>query len=99
MNPKEQIRSYSDVLVQKYGDIGSPEREEFTLEAYSFYTGQIIEHARKNAKLTQAQLAEKIGADKSYISRIENGQTEPKTSTFYKLLAVMGLKIEISPIV
>ena len=59
----------------------------------AFYTGQIIEHARKDAKMTQEELAEKIGADKSYISRIENGKTEPKVSTFYKIMQALGLNI------
>ena len=37
----------------------------------AFFTGQIIEEARKKANMTQAELAEKIGTNKSYISRVE----------------------------
>lgn len=62
-----------------------------------FFTGQIIEEARKKANITQAELAEKIGTNKSYISRIETGKTEPKVSTFYRIVSALGLTVELTP--
>lgn len=53
--------------------------------------------ARKNARLSQAQLAEKIGANKGYISRIERGLIVPSIATFYKIAAAMGLSVELRP--
>lgn len=98
MNTKEpRIKSYSKILAEKHGEHGTEERKSFQEKAMAFYTGQIIEQARKDAQMTQEQLAEKIGADKSYISRIENGKTEPKVSTFYKIIEALGLKIEFIP--
>ncbi len=98
MNTKEpRIKSYSKVLAEKHGQHGTKERIYFQEKAMAFYAGQIIEQARKNAKMTQEELADKIGADKSYISRIENGKTEPKVSTFYKIMDALGLKIEFNP--
>jgi len=35
--------------------------------------------------LTQEQLADKIGAKKSFISRIENGHSDIQLSTLYRL--------------
>ena len=67
-------------------------------KAYAFYTGQIIEDARKKARITQAELARRIGSDRSYISRVESGQTEPKVSTFYRIMNALGCKIEFSMI-
>ena len=43
--------------------------------------------------MTQAQLAESIGADKSYISRIEKGITIPSVATFFKIVNAMGLSV------
>jgi len=98
MNTKEnKIKSYSRVLAEKYGEHGTEERKKFQEKAMAFYTGQIIEQARKEVKMTQEELAEKIGADKSYISRIENGKTEPKVSTFYKIIEALGLRIDFIP--
>jgi len=36
--------------------------------------GQNLREIRKAAGLTLAQLAERVGCDESYLSRIENGQ-------------------------
>ena len=71
-------------------------RAEAEEKAYAFYTGQIIEDARKKAKITQAELARRIGSDRSYISRVESGQTEPKVSTFYRIMNALGCRIEFS---
>ena len=59
----------------------------------AFFTEQIIEEARKKANMTQAKLAEKIGTNKSYISRVETGKTEPKVSTFYRIASALGLNV------
>ncbi|MDR1119788.1 MAG: helix-turn-helix domain-containing protein [Dysgonamonadaceae bacterium] len=87
------------MLNNLYGAEGSAEREIFKKEAYSFYTGQIIELARKEAKMTQTELAEKIGTTKSYISRIETGRTEPKVSTFYRMVSALGKSVELTALV
>lgn len=99
MDQNKQIKNYSKVLDQKYGAEGTPERLAFEEEAYAYYTGQLLEEARKSAHLTQTELARRIGADKSYISRIEKGITEPKVSTFYRIVHALGLSVELNPTV
>jgi len=97
----EKIRNlptFNDELDQKYGKVGTASRDKFTKEARAYYTGQLIEDARKNAHLTQEELANLVGANKSYISRIENGKTEPKVSTFYRIAAALGLSVDLNPI-
>ena len=89
-----QLVDYDVVLDAKFGAEGTPERAE--AKAYAFYTGQIIEDARKKAKITQAELARRIGSDRSYISRVESGQTEPKVSTFYRIMNALGCRIEFT---
>lgn len=98
MNTKQsRIQDYSKVLAEKHGEHGTTERNKFQEKAMAFYTGQLIEQARKDMKMTQEELATKIGADKSYISRIENGKTEPKVSTFYKIVEALGLRVHLTP--
>ena len=92
-----KIRDYSAVVDQQYGAPGTPERARFDEEAYTFYTSQILVDARKNAKLTQAELAKRIGANKSYISRIEKGITVPSVATFYRIVNALGLTVELIP--
>ncbi len=96
----EKIRKYptfNEHLDEKYGKVGTASREKFTTEAQAYYTGQIIEEARKNANITQEELAKRVGSNKSYISRVENGKTEPKVSTFYRIAAALGLSVELKP--
>ncbi len=88
------IRDYSAVLNEKYGQPGSPQRIEAEEKAYAFYTGQIIEDARKKAKITQAELAKRIGSNRSYISHVEKGDVEPRISTFYRIMNALGVRIE-----
>ena len=92
-----KIRDYSAVLEAKYGAHGTPERAKFDEEAYAFYTSQILLDIRKESRLTQAELAKRIGADKSYISRIEKGITVPSVATFYRIASALGLTVELHP--
>ncbi|HHT22714.1 MAG TPA: helix-turn-helix transcriptional regulator [Bacteroidales bacterium] len=91
----QKIADYDLVLDAKFGEIGTPEREKHEKEAYVFYMGQVISEARKAEKLTQAELAERVGMNKTYISRIEKGLIEPGISTFNKIIEALGLRMEI----
>ena len=91
-----KIVDYDAILDAKFGKTGTLSRMEAEEKAFAFYTGQIIEHARKEAKMTQSELADKLGSSKSYISRVETGRTEPKISTFYRIVSALGLSIELS---
>lgn len=98
----DKVRNYptvNDALDMKYGVVGTGSREKFTEQAQAFFTGQLIEDARKNAHLTQDELAKRVGTNKSYISRIENGKTEPKVSTFYRIAGALGLSVDLNPII
>jgi DNA-binding XRE family transcriptional regulator len=92
-----QIVDYSAVLAAQYGAHGTPERAKFDEEAYTFYTSQVLLDARKEARLTQQELAKRIGADKSYISRIEQGVTVPSVATFYRIVSALGRSVELRP--
>ncbi len=91
-----QITDYSAVLEKQYGKHGSKERNAFDEEAYAFYSGQILQEARKKAKVTQAELAQRIGVNKSYISRVENGLITPSAASFYRMVNAMGMKVELT---
>jgi len=95
----KKLPTFNEVLDRKYGVVGTASREKFSKEARAYYTGQLIEDARKSAHLTQEELANRLGANKSYISRIENGKTEPKVSTFYRIAEALGLSVDLNPII
>jgi ribosome-binding protein aMBF1 (putative translation factor) len=82
-----KIVDYDAVLDAKFGKEGTLSRIDAEEKAFAFYTGQIIEQARKKIKITQSELAQRVGTNKSYISRVETGTTEPKISTFSRIVA------------
>ncbi len=90
-----QLPTTNELLDKKYGKVGSEKRAKFEAEALNFYASQIILHNRKEAKMTQKELAERSGINKSYISKIENGLIQPTFSTFLKIINAMGRGIEI----
>ena len=89
------LTSVDDIMDAKYGKVGTPEREQFRKEAYAYYMSQILHDVRKNEKVTQQELASRIGLNKSYISKIENGSIEPGVGTFYRIIDALGLRIDI----
>lgn len=89
--------SFDELLEIKYGKLGTPARDEFEQKSKAFIIGEMIKEARKNAHLTQDDLAEKIGTKKSYISRIENGKIDIQLSTLFKIFEEgLGRKLGIS---
>ena len=96
MNTKtSKIYSVSDELNQVFGNHGTDSRKEAERQAWEEYNAQILLDARKQSGMTQSELAERIGADKSYVSRIERGLTVPSISTFYRMVSAMGLSVEL----
>ena len=84
----EEIRNannFDELLDIKYGKIGTKRRDNFEEQAQYFVIGEMLKEARKEAKMTQEQLAEKIGTKKSYISRLENGHCDIQLSTLYRI--------------
>lgn len=70
---RNEIYDVSAELEKELGAKGTPQREAAINHAWEEYNAQILLDARKNAGLTQAELAKRIGADKGYISRVERG--------------------------
>ena len=94
---KKNTTSFDEHLTKRYGKRGTSKRTEFEIKAKAFLIGEVIREERCVANLTQEQLADKIGAKKSFISSIENGKTDIQLSTLYRLLE-FGLrkKVELS---
>jgi len=99
MKKISEAQTFDELLDIKYGKPGTPAREVFEEKAVAFMVGEMIKEARKKAKLTQDDLAERIGTKKSYISRIENGKIDIQLSTLFKIFEEgFGKKIGISVI-
>jgi len=85
---KEEIKNaknFDELLDIKYGKTGTERRDIFEEKAQYFVISEMLKEARKDAGLTQEQLAEKVGTKKSYISRLENGKCDIQLSTLYRI--------------
>jgi DNA-binding XRE family transcriptional regulator len=90
-----QTADYDAVLDKEHGRAGTPEREEFRREAYAWYMSRLLHNARKSEKVTQQELASRLGLSKSYISKIETGAIEPGAGIFYRIIDALGLRMDI----
>lgn len=97
---KEAIRNaktFDELLDIKYGKAGSSIRDEYAAKANYFVISEMLKEARKEAHITQEQLANKIGTKKSYISRLENGKVDIQLSTLFKIFETgLGRKIQLT---
>jgi HTH-type transcriptional regulator / antitoxin HipB len=93
----KDIITFDEHLDQRYGKIGTRKRTEFEIKAKSFAIGEILRDARKEAQMTQEELAQKTGTRKSFISRIENGHSDIQLSTLYRLVEIgLGKKVNVT---
>lgn len=97
MKKNKKLKTFEQHLTKQYGKIGTKKRDDFEVKAKAFVIGELLKEERKQANMTQDELASKIGAKKSYISRVENGKTDIQLSTLYRLFEVgLGKTITIS---
>ena len=79
------IQDFDELIEREHGKIGSESRNEYEEKAQMFIVSEMLKEARKEAKLTQEQLAEKAGTKKSYISKIENAKGNIQLSTIIRI--------------
>ena len=86
-----QLPTTNEMLDQKYGVADTPEREEFNAKAIAWYYGSLLRDRRRELKLTQKEVAERIGRKQTYIARIERGKSDIQISSFFRIAAVLGI--------
>ena len=97
MTTKKNITTLDEILDKKYGTKGNPKREEWEQQFEAFRLGALLEEARTKLGMTQEQLAEKCGTNKSYISRIENDGSNMTLKTLFEIVEKgLGGKVKIS---
>ncbi|MDE6207156.1 MAG: helix-turn-helix domain-containing protein [Muribaculaceae bacterium] len=94
LNPEKlaKLPTFNQQLDEEYGKAGTPEREEFHEQAISWYYGQLLRNRRRELKMTQREVAEKLGREQSYIARVENGKADIQLSSFFRIATVLGIQ-------
>lgn len=92
------MKTYSlEELTDQYiGKLGTPKRELFEQELRLELIGDAIRKARKSNHLTQEQLGELVGVQKSQIAKIENSTTDARFSTILRVFDALKAKVNFT---
>lgn len=91
----KRLKSFEDILNEEVGCADSLERAEFEARAKAYYYAELLKEQRKQQKMTQQQLADKIGKKREYISNIERGNSDMQLSTFMQIANALGLRFAL----
>jgi len=92
----QEIKTYTLAeMKDKYiGKVGTEEREQYEYELRMDVLGKMIKVARQERNLTQEQLGQLIGVQKSQISKLESSANSATIDTVIKVFK--ALKAEIN---
>ncbi len=91
-----KLRRADEHFDERYGKQGTQSRAEFENKALAWYYGEILRDKRKELKITQKQLAEKIGKKREYVALLEKGETDMQLSTFFNISQALGLRFSLT---
>jgi DNA-binding XRE family transcriptional regulator len=95
----KNLTTFAEHKDRHYGKVGTKKRDEYEAGYQIFKAGVLIQIKRLELGMTQAELAEKVGTTKSYISKIENNLKEARISTLQKIVELgFGGRLEVSVI-
>ena len=80
------------MLDDKYGTHGTETRNEFDERSLAWFYGNMLKERRMELKLTQREVAEKLGRDQSYIARVERGKADIQLSSFFRIASILGIQ-------
>lgn len=96
-----KLYSLDEVTNELIGEKGSNERKEFDNKVeealHAYRIGEAIKKARIMQNLTQEELGERVGVQKSQISRIEKGYSIsiPTMSRVFKALGIATATLDL----
>lgn len=99
-----KIYSFDEIQDEIIGVKGTPERDsyeqELQEELHAYHIGEAIKKARLSQNLTQEQLGEKIGVQRSQISRLEKGRniSLSSMSRVFKALGIATASIDLGSV-
>ena len=70
-------------------------KAEYDALAPEFEIAAELIRARRRARLSQAELAARMGTSQSTIARLESGQTLPSTKTLMRFAKATGSKVQV----
>jgi DNA-binding XRE family transcriptional regulator len=96
MENKLRIYTLDEAKDKHLGEIGTDKRDKYEYELRLDLLGEMIKQARQERHLTQTQLGELIGVQKSQISRIENNAKNMTIETVLRVFRALKAKVNFN---
>jgi DNA-binding XRE family transcriptional regulator len=96
MENKLRIYTLDEAKDKHLGEIGTDKRDKYEYELRLDLLGEMIKQARQERHLTQSQLGEMIGVQKSQISRIENNAKNVTIETILRVFRALKAKVNFN---
>ena len=95
---KTEIKSYSlTEMKDKYiGRLGTEDRDQYEYELRMDVLGKMIKTARQERNLTQEQLGQLVGVQKSQISKLESNTNSATIDTILKVFKALKADIHFN---
>ena len=97
-NKPDSLRTYSlTEMKDKYiGKVGTTERDDYEYELSMEVLGRMIKTARLERNLTQEQLGQLVGVQKSQISKLESSTNSATIDTILKVFKALKADIHFN---
>ena len=98
MEKKEKMKmmTLDQLKDQHLGKVGTPERDAYEFELKVDILGEMIKSVRKERHLTQEQLGELVGVNKSQISKLERNTKNVTIETILKVFRALKTNIKFT---
>ena len=95
-NKKMKMMTLDQMKDKDIGVIGTPERDKYEFDLRMEVLGDMIKSVRKERNLTQEQLGELIGVQKSQISKLERNTKNVTIETILKVFTALKANVRFS---
>ena len=93
---KMKIYTLEQAKDKHLGKIGTEKRDKYECELRLDLLGEMIKQTRKERHLTQSELGEMIGVQKSQISRIERNAKNVTIDTILRVFNALKTKVNFN---
>jgi predicted XRE-type DNA-binding protein len=91
-----KLTSIDHLTDEIVGKKGTPERDIFEYDLRMDVIGTMIKDARLKQNITQEELGNILGVQKSQISKLENNTKDFRIGTIIRALEALGAKVKLS---
>ena len=95
-NKTFRILTLDDLKDRDIGPVGTLDRDQYEFDLRLDLLGEMIRSVRKERRLTQAQLGELIGVQKSQISKLERNARNVTIETILKVFNALQAHVKFT---